>query len=664
MLEQLRKFAKSKGALILIGLLILSFGLFWGVSDMISERQDSQKLATVGKEHVDVASFQQAMKHELEHRAAEITKKTGKTVDMQALKEHAMAQGLGQMLVHQLATRLAYTQEARNLGIEPSDDQVKNMIQNLPAFKDDNGKFSKQQFQHALQQAGMNEPALVKGFKDDIAQSNLLGSLTSLVTSPQEVARAFYTYEKGRRLVSWTVLTTDDVSDKLLPSLKDVDLKAYYEKNKTHFSVPEYRHLQTIEISLEKLKAKHTATNEEIHAEFERRKHEFDTPETRKLTHVATNDPEIAKKASALLAKNTKVDELPKMLGEKNLHVEHGSWMDKAHLPKKVAEAVFGLQKGAATKPLNTSNGIYIFIADDIKPAKTADFNAVATKVKADLLANKAKEELYELVKKVEDEVSGGATFAEVSKTHNLSTKIYTKVDAQGRLENKQLPTDRHSGADYATIIKAGFETGDGLESNTLELSNGNMAIVRVENVMPTTALAYEIAKPAVTQLWQYEKRIEFMSNTAKASLEGKLNDDQAQVLAHNLLPAPLTLSRDGTISGATGKLSSILKSGHTLPAQSVDKIFNAASGEKTVSHLPYMDEKLNRPSLAVLIGTVKEALPTDVSAFEKSKAAYTDSVTQAFASDVLAFYTLALHADFKTKINPALGAPAPQGDE
>ena len=673
MLDRLRKFAKSKGALLLIGLLILSFGLFWGISDMMSERHDGQKLATVGKEHVDVASFQQALKHELEHRGAEITKRTGKPFDMQALKEQAMAQGLGQMLVHQLATRLAYTQEARRIGIEPSEAQVKAMIQNLPVFKDENGNFSKQQFQGALQQAGMSEPALVKGFKDDISQSYLLGALTSLVTASQEVAKAFYTYEKGRRLVSWTILTTKGISEQDLPPVKEEELKAYYEKNKSHFAVPEYRHLQVIEISLEKLKTKHTATPEEVHAEFERRKREFETPETRKLTHILTQDAAIAEKASALLAKNTKVGELPKRLGEKTLQVEHGSWIDKAHLPKKVAEAVFALKKGVPSQPVKTSNGTYIFIVEDIKPAKAPEFNTVSAKIKAELLTNKAKEELYEQVKKVEDEISGGATFAEVAKTHDLLLKSYPKVDAQGGFDTKLPPAQPHHGEDYGAIIKAGFETGEGLESNTLELHNGNMAIVRVEAVTPPSTLAFEQAKPGVTQLWQFEKRINVISDTAKAAQEGKLTEAQSHLMKQNLLPEPLIVHRDGhmgfsksAVSGAlnSAQLDNILKGGKALPAAAIDAVFKATPGEKIVAHIPYMDEERGRPALAVLMGTVKEALPVDLSDFEKNKEAYTNALAQAFASDVQAFYTLALHAGFKTKINPALGTPTAAREE
>ena len=204
------------------------------------------------------------------------------------------------------------------------------------------------------------------------------------------------------------------------------------------------------------------------------------------------------------------------------------------------------------------------------------------------------------------------------------------------------------------------------MESNTLGLSTGDMAIVRAESVTPSQTLAYDVAKPAAKQLWLYEKRMQLLDQTAKAALAGKLTPAQEKIVKSAALSPALILLRNGQVvantkeaAGRLGQFISIMQKTNGLPMQTADQLFEGEPQKVALAHIPYLDEKLGRPMLAIVMGQVKQVLPLDMSQLSANKEAYAQAVKQAFSSDLLAFYTVALHAKYKTKLNPAITAPA-----
>ena len=86
MLQQMRKFAKSKVAAVLMGLLALSFGV-WGIADIFTGNADTT-VATVG----DVAISQDAFQHEYQN----LLRTEGQQLGTQLSSEQAQALGLPQ----------------------------------------------------------------------------------------------------------------------------------------------------------------------------------------------------------------------------------------------------------------------------------------------------------------------------------------------------------------------------------------------------------------------------------------------------------------------------------------------------------------------------------------------------------------------------------------
>ncbi|MBN9565574.1 MAG: peptidyl-prolyl cis-trans isomerase, partial [Alphaproteobacteria bacterium] len=357
--------------------------------------------------------------------------------------------------------------------------------------------------------------------------------------------------------------------------------------------------------------------------------------------------------------KNAKPTELPKLLGENAIHVTESDWVEQRNIPQKAAEAIFKLKKGGHTKPVKSPNGIYIFIVEDIKAPEQPTFEAAASTIKDAVLKNKAKEDLYQLVKKVEDDVSSGSTFAEVAKKHQLVIIPYTNIDGQGRNVKGQ---QQEKGDTFMSILKAGFETAEGMDSHTIELPNEDMAIVRVDKVTPAHVVAFEEAQTSAKDFYIRE-----LKNKALASLAEKLLSDNPQLSAEEekavkqaSLAHSLKLGRTGQInldakSAPKGtvehKLASILSASGGITKVALDKVFDANQGQTVELRIPYFDADVNMPLQSYLVGKVTRLIEANKAELAKNREQYHQMMTQAYTADVMTFYTQALLNKFPSKI-------------
>jgi hypothetical protein len=445
----------------------------------------------------------------------------------------------------------------------------------------------------------------------------------------------------------------------MIPSMDEAQVQAYYDSNHAMFTAPEYRDLSALMISLNALKKNHTATEEELQEEFNRQLSSLTKPEQRKVLQLIAKDEATAKNALLLLDKKVQARELPKMLGEQVLHVAEGDWIEQRHIPQKAAEAIFNLKKGDHTGPVKSPNGIYIFIVEDIKTPKQPTFEAVSGQIKDAVLKNKAKEDLYQLVKTVEDEVSSGSTFAEVAHKHQLIVIPYVGVNAQGQKANGQKQENSEA---FMAILKAGFETAEGMESHTIELPNEDMAIVRVDKVMPSHVVPFEEAKVIAKEFYIRE-----LKNKALAALANKLMLDPSQlsheeqkIVRHASLAHSLKLGRTGQINldpksapkgSVENKLANILSSSGGITKSALDRVFDASIGQSVELQIPYFDAEHAMALQSYLVGKVTKVIEAPKEGLAKNREQYHRMMTQAYTADIMTFYTEALLKKFPSKI-------------
>lgn len=147
MLETLRKSASGIVAKILMGLLILSFGI-WGIADVF-RGFGSQTLATIGSSEITVPEFRQLYQERLQQISQQL--KRGITPDQ------ARAFGLPDQVLNERLAEAALDDQASSLGLALSDEEIAKRVQQNPAFFGPSGSFDPAYFSQLLRQNGYTE---------------------------------------------------------------------------------------------------------------------------------------------------------------------------------------------------------------------------------------------------------------------------------------------------------------------------------------------------------------------------------------------------------------------------------------------------------------------------------------------------------------------------
>ena len=89
-------------------------------------------------------------------------------------------------------------------------------------------------------------------------------------------------------------------------------------------------------------------------------------------------------------------------------------------MPDDIASVVFDLKKGSASRIHKTDFGWHIFRVTDIEAEQKKSLDQVQDSLRIELASEKAVEELYEIIEKVQDEIGGGASLEEAAASLNL----------------------------------------------------------------------------------------------------------------------------------------------------------------------------------------------------------------------------------------------------
>ena len=630
---------------------------------MFGDKSSSSRVASVGKIKISGTLFQQEIKTALEQYAHTLSQQTGKPIDVQTVKKMALANGLPVQILQKIVQSALLLQEAKALGVQASDEQVRETIQSVEAFLDEEGHFSKERFHHVLRENRMTENHFVEKLRDDLSINNYLSSLTGLSLAPELMTKKFFSFDREKRQVLWTLFTEDLYTQESF-KFEDAELKAFYSTNQQLFKDPEYRKLEVLLLSLESLKSKYTVTTGEIKSEFERRKAEFTMPEQRKIFQVMTPHMHIAEKAESLLRSHVKAQDLPALLGEEEVVINEGTkegrWVEAKQLPNNLAKIIFSLKKGETSAVFKTRSGYYVFVVQDIKGATTTSFEDVKQAIESDILKQKAKEELYELVKKVEDEVSGGANFKEVANKYHFVTITYDAIDVLG---NKKSTGKKEEGSTLGEILRAGFETPENAESSTIELANGDMAIVKVLGVTPAQVVVFEQAKPKVAEALKNKMIQEKLQALASQFEKGadKLNQKDKVRISGTTMGRSVMISRTGQMNldkkapekSAEHKLGQVLERSDALAVSVIDALFNKKVGDRYTFPLAYINGE-GKKCDAYLVGKITGWVPADDKEYAKDREAYSRMMSQALTNDIATMTIQHLQKKYPVKINEA----------
>jgi peptidyl-prolyl cis-trans isomerase D len=568
MLQSMRKSAKSWAAVVLFGLLIISFAI-WGIGDMFRPGVgDTETVATAGGSDITAAEYRRELRAAIDRfrdqRGVSITFEQARGM-LVGIKNGRGVTLADQVLDGMIEDRLI-AKAAAEAGIIVNTATASAAIRKDAAFHNRFGRFDRQLFLARLRSAGLSEQGYVTLRRRQMARTLLTSSIVANTAMPKSLIDKFYAYANEKRVAE--VLFVPEAKAGKIPEPTEKQLTAFYKKNERLYTVPELRVVTAVILRPSDVLDEVGVTDEELKQSYEARKAEFTTPEKRTIEQILLTDEAAAKKVYAALKDGDSFEKAAKeVAGQKDGPLELGTLAKKDIVLKPLAEAAFSLKDGEYSAPFRSDLGWHIIRVSKIIPGAVKSFDAVKEQLRTAIRKERAPDVVANIATKLEDAIGLRMSLEEAAKKIGAKVTTFPALSRQGKDADgkavKNLPADPE-------FLSEAFDLKKGQDSGLVEGKNNLWFVVRVDTITPPRTRPLAEVKARVTTAWQAEQRRAAILKHAK-TLEDKAKAGQTlqKIAKDEGLSARTTgaFTREG--AGA----------GKDVPSGLIEKLFAAKVG-------------------------------------------------------------------------------------
>ena len=503
MSEPARKSRTSWFTRIVLGLIIVAMAGF-GLANFSFDAVRGDQVIKAGDRTVDSRDF----RREYDRYKKRAEERAGQPLTPEIAEQNK----LDTLVLNDLATRSAFSELLRKIGIRPSDKLVAEQIGKIPDFFDPiTGKFDKKIFETSLARNDYTPPGFDTVLRDSIAGQHWAAAIQNGFVVPRAYGALAAVFALETRDLSYFVITPQGLPQPAAPT--DAQLNAFIKESKGALAVPEMRQL-TVVAFVPGIATAGPVDPAELQKRYDFRKDTLSKPETRTLVQIPVKDAASAQKVSARLAAGEPPAAIARSLG-----VDVVAYDDKpltAVADRKVGQAAFKLAPGQVAT-LQGDLGLAVVRVMAVNPGRVVTLDEARPMLEAEIRKDQSAEKVYAQTQAYEDAHQGGASVADSAKKAGVPLQTIGPISAQAvdaqRRQLQGLPPK---------ILETAFALPAGGESDITELGNGAYFVVRVERIVAAHVQPLEEIRPLVTAAWMRRELGRAMEARAVA-LTGRL---------------------------------------------------------------------------------------------------------------------------------------------
>lgn len=475
MLQALRNKMHGWPSIVVLGIAVFAMS-FFGIQSYFMSQNDTY-VAKIGKQEVSQQQYQDRMNQLRQQASAQ----QGDNFDNSVFEQPATKLSV----LNQLVDEKILNKANKDLGMQVSDQAVRDFIGSIPAFQLD-GQFDPVTYRTVLAAQGKSPAMFESEVRGSLEPALIPDAITASTIVTDADVDAFINLSLQRRNVRYVLLPTPKVGD---TSVSDAQLEHYYKQHQDEFATPEQVSLQYIEVKQSDLKPDAAPSDEELRKRYQDEKQKFVQPEQRLVSHILVNVPKNATPVQQknALAKVEKIateanpEDFAKLaekdsddLGSKRQGGDLG-WLEKGVANAAFDDAMFKLKKGEISKPVLSDEGYHIIWLRDVRRGQVKPFDEVKSQLAEEAASGSRDRRFNALAGKLTD------------KTYQNPSSLEPAAQELG-LKLKTTPLfSRAGGTDIAAdpkVLKAAFSDdvlAQGNNSNLIELGDGRDVVVRVE---------------------------------------------------------------------------------------------------------------------------------------------------------------------------------------
>ncbi len=537
---------------ILFGLLILSFAV-WGIGDTFSPGHYGNVVAEVGDQEITEIEFRRSFGRQY----SQLQQNLGGSLSSEMLRDL----GLPEVVLGQLVTRGLLDQQAQDLGLTVTDDQIRRVIFSQDAFRDSLGQFDRFNFEQFLRANDMTEATFAREIRRDTLQSRISQALVSGASVPDQLARMLYAYQEQRRTARFAEVPLPPAESIEAPD--QIALEAFYEQVADRFRSPEYRSVTALWVRPDEFLEEIAVSDAQLAEEYEARRETLIEPEEREIEQIVLLTQEQAEAAEAALAGQSDLTALGQAL-EAGSPINIGRFSQSAlsgTLGQDLADVAFSLAPGELGGPVRSDFGWHVLSVVDISEGRDPSLEDVREELSTMVRREGAIEAVISLTNQLDDVLAGGAGLEGASEQLTLELIRYPALDATGRDRDGQRPGGLASLDGFLQMVNEG-EPGE--ESFLMEDGQDGYFVLRVDGVTPPANRPLSEVSAAVEAAYVQDQRRQLaLERAERIAAQVRLGADLAKAAENEGLSvqtsSPMTRFQRDPVSTPSSDFAPVL---------------------------------------------------------------------------------------------------------
>ena len=500
MLKFLRSKASGVLGILLIGLLVIAFGL-WGIADTFTGFSNSE-IASVGDKKIERQEFQ--------IRYVQATRDFSRQLGTTLSAADAANLGITQQVLVNMMGTAALHEAAEEMGLGFSDDAIAKTIVSDPSFAGLNGEFDEPTFRAVLSQNGLNEQLFVEDQRRFHITNQLTNASIDRGLVPKMLVESLYKHFLERRVANYLILTLDQTDETGEPT--DEELETFFRETNLRFAQPETRSGHALVVSPARFAELITIDRASLEEEYELSMNDFTVEETRKIDQLVLSDEAEADQVRKLISDGVAFVEIVDAVGQTLDNSDLGEVKRSDMISADLAETAFNMQKGEVSDVIEGPLGYVVLRVRDIEPGSVLPFEAVEDELRQRIIYDRALEDMLAFTETVEDELAGGETLENIGQRFDLDVIKIDNVANNGKtIDNKQ-PAIL---ARYENLTTLLFESAIGEDTPMQEMEDGTFIWVRLNEITPTLVPPLKDVRDAVIAEWKVDERSKLLQAMA-----------------------------------------------------------------------------------------------------------------------------------------------------
>jgi peptidyl-prolyl cis-trans isomerase D len=518
-------------------------------------------------------------------------------------------------VVDQMVQGKAMAYKATQMGLRVTDQELGDSIQSEFAAQL-GGKFDMKIYEAVLQQQGMTVPDFERDRREAMLAARLAAlEQQSLVITDSEAKAE---YQRKNLKVGLQYLAFDQKSFASKVNKDPAALKAYFEKNRNLFRIPEKKDVDLIVGTTAEFLQTANVSDQQLHQEYQDNIDSYRIPERVKVRHILIKTqgkpkdevPKLKAKAEDILKQlqhGANFADLAKKNSEDPGSAEKGGeldWIVRGQTVPSFEKAAFSLQPGQLSGLVETEYGYHILQVEDRQNAHVQSFDEVKPQILATLQKQVATDHLTHAIDSARAEIAKNPSQAEaIAKKYNL--RFYR---INGYTPGSPLPDVSTQQQVISAVASAG--KGAVTEVQTIQ-GQGKSAFGVVTNVIPSRNADFAEVQGEVAQKYTEAESIRLAQQAAKEALARAKKGESLETLAKTY-DVPLKTASPFTIDGAAEGIGSatLLQSAFKANVNDVIGPISAQSAD--------------------FVCKVTTKIPADMSQFAKNR----DAIVQSLQTD------------------------------